>query len=1032
MKKRSNYYCPDSSALTALFMGACLLTGNSVSAQIAVPTSTTNYNTWSKSQAALSHTNPAVFSGTYTLGAIAEIYGHSALVSGSSTSLTVNKNSGASMRVGQAGSLFSGTPDSLTITDGATLRYSGRFQIGFLGDAVLNVTNGAKIVYDSADGRLVIGDSRDSKCNGRGLAVFEDSRDDNEDTFANTTYDLSVSYYGDGELRLTNSELLVDRNINISEATSTAHTSGRLLMKNSTLKYGSLMRVGYGGTSSTLLAMEGSTLLSDGKTLDAGIGSANSAVMNLRNSNMTVGAVTLGKIYSGTNGQAFLNFIGGGNTFTLGSLTVAADDSRVSFLADDSGMLSSGTVTGNANFQNSLYTGFVQHAGWLYDTSFDLLTAGGTISNVNGESGIFTLTNTGKKVTAALTPAKNLANASADTPLSAGWVNITGEEQSIQTVTLSLTGGDTAARQALVSAMNAANAEGTDYFQNSFTLSGDGNSLQYRVLVSRSGSAAAGFDFSQIAPNIQVTGFSTAAGDYEYVEMTQTGSLVYADWTEENIPSNFHPARISGGKTVQTSDKIMEIYGHSLYVSGKGTTLDSRSGGNSNEGLRVGGPGSSFNTIADRLVVEDGAKITSVGRVEIGMYGDGEFIRRDSSAKFERHLVIGDSRENPKNANGRVLLDNSQVVLDSPTSYPSSLTVGYLGKHAELRMINNSSILINEGNFRILENCENNGTASVYIEKGSRIESIVNTEWTFSSQENSSGVLNLDGGTIVKKDGTVKWGDGANSNVEINAGNGAVLQILPANNTLMGYDTSTVQLNLIGGENQVEIKNLKINAAKSDLNFYADDTGLSTVALTGTPQLNGKVNVGLAGGLALMQEGTYTILTGVTDSAIPASSSIWTLTQSGSSVTASLDPALKFTDTPLNAGWLELSPDPELQSETLTVELEVTGLEGEAEYAAFLDWLNTDGYLSENAEVETVSGNISLNDFSFIMPYVLGNDGILAFDFSGYSADVLLNSATLTGIAAGGSGSGVPEPSTWILLVLGCGFLGWTRKRRNS
>ena len=631
-------------------------------------------------------------------------------------------------------------------------------------------------------------------------------------------------------------------------------------------------------------------------------------------------------------------------------------------------------------------------------------------------------------MTASLDPAKNLANASENTPLSAGWVNITGEEQSIQTVTLSLTGGDTAARQALVSAMNAANAEGTDYSQNSFTLSGDGNSLQYRVLVSHSGSAAAGFDFSQIAPNIQVTGFSTAAGDYEYVEMTQAGTLAYADWTEENIPSNFHPARISGGKTVQTSDKIMEIYGHSLYVSGKGTALDSRSGGNSNEGLRVGGPGSSFNMIADRLVVEDGAKITSVGRVEIGMYGDGEFIMRDSSAKFERHLVIGDSRENPKNANGRVLLDNSQVVLDSPTSYPSSLTVGYLGKHAELRMINNSSILINEGNFRILENCENNGTASVYIEKGSRIESIVNTEWTFSSQENSSGVLNLDGGTIVKKDGTIKWGDGANSNVEINAGNGAVLQILPANNTQMGYDTSTVQLNLIGGENQVEIKNLKINAAKSDLNFYADDTGLSTVALTGTPQLNGKVNVGLAGGLALMQEGTYTILTGVTDSAIPASSGIWTLTQDGTNVTASLDPALRLTDTPLNAGWLELSPDQELQQDPLSIQLEVTGLESAEEYAAFLDWLNSDGYLSENAEIETASGEVSLNDAAFVMPYLLGDDGILAFDFSGYSSDVLLNSALIVGSA----GSNVPEPSAWVLLALGCGLFGWMRNRKKN
>lgn len=991
-----------------------------------VPAGTTSYTTWANAQTGLSHENPSVMAGNYTFtDAPLLIGGHCAIIRGTADNTvdyqSSNKDNG--LRIGATGSTFSsGTPDSLTITGGATLKTNARVQVGWEGDGYLYVGEGSKIIKDGDVGRLIIGDSRDSHGNGKGKAEFVNSKD-------NVVHQLVVGYYADAELRMTDSSMTVDDYFRMNESGS--GTTSLLSLKNSTLTVEqiALRFVDVSGGTATI-NLENSTLQHNGsETVFLAYGRGAKATMNMVSSTITTSQLLrLGTHWDNKTafGNGLMNVIGSENQISVGTLTAGSPASRLSFLADTTGSYSQIKLTNGGDFtegdlitDNIVMPGFAQYAGFLFSDSHTLIsTKSGTIKSVNGTSGVFDLTNSGTSIVATLTAGKEFQS-SEGTGMRTGWKTISGDSQSMELVKLTLAGGDDAAYDTLVTAMNAGAVDGVNYGKINFVR--NGNTIEYKALTNYAGKSIVGWDFEAVAPaGVMVTDVNHSATSFDYIDAT-AGTFEYNTWAKEVGASHYTPVRMSGG-TFTASDARMQVFGHSLYVTGEGTILDSQSWDEGNHGLQIGGTGSRFDSLVDKVIVSDNAHVTSNGRVQVGMYGDGELLLTDSTMKLKRHLVIGDSRLAPGQGNGRVVVNNSQV--DSEEW--SSLTLGYQAD-GELILENNSTMSI-QNNFYIAENTDrSNIRGTLHVRGGSKLE--IGGNIILGQSTDSLGVVCLDNGTLIannSKGGETILGDNVNTSAELHIGNNSTF----TSRKPFSLGKNGTGLMQVIGDNKVTVTSLAINnQAGSRLNFFADNTGLTNITANGNVDLKEKIRVGLAGGAVSLGKNSYTLISSSgTISGVPTSQDdLWILSSDGKVVTGTLNSAFELKNTPLNKGWIYLNSDAE-SPQNFSARLVLSGLQ-DGEIYEFMDWLNSGDYLGELAEVSTSLLQAEVeegSDDTLLVSQILNELGetYFAFDFSGFNPNVLLQSVTLQGQP------GVPEPTTCILMLLGTLWIIREKRRR--
>ncbi|MDO4585469.1 MAG: PEP-CTERM sorting domain-containing protein, partial [Planctomycetia bacterium] len=607
------------------------------------------------------------------------------------------------------------------------------------------------------------------------------------------------------------------------------------------------------------------------------------------------------------------------------------------------------------------------------------------------------------------------------TPASTGWKTLDGGSQVLQQVTLALSGGDATSYQTLVAAMNAGQVEGVNYGKTHFTL--NGNAIQYEVLTNYAGRGYTAWDFSTVASGVQVAGVTLSdGGDFDYRDATP-GAISYNTWAESAGASHLHPARMTGGTF--TDSEIVQVFGHSLYITGTGTKLEATKGERS---FQIGGEGSSFDSLVDRVVISGGANLTTKGRLQVGWYGDGELLVTDSQLNLGNHLIVGDSRDTPGKGKGRAVFDHSTVTA------PGTFTVGYFAD-AEVILQNGSSLTF-DGGLNVVETNSFSTplTGTLQIQDGSSL-SVANQIY-IGQATNSTGIVNLDNGTLTgrKTDGVATLGVASGAYGELNIGNGSTFNNTGRTLTLGNTNTSTGVMQVIGGENTIKTRTITINSTAgnvSSLNFLADNTGLSSIAATGAVSLNNKVNVGLAGGMVAMDSNTYTLISGATSlSGVPTENfGLWQLNSADNTLTATLNPDLELVNSPLNQGWIFLKDTSGADPSTISARLVLSGLlPGEIDN--FVEWLNSEDYLGENADV-TIDRILAAKDGDAENALLISNflnevgEAYFAFDFSGFDTNTLLQSITLTG-----QPEGVPEPGTYVLLLLGALWLIREKRRK--
>jgi len=343
----------------------------------------------------------------------------------------------------------------------------------------------------------------------------------------------------------------------------------------------------------------------------------------------------------------------------------------------------------------------------------------------------------------------------------------------------------------------------------------------------------------------------------------------------------------------------------------------------------------------------------------------------------------------------------------------------------------------------------------------------------------AKNVVNQYGGTLDAGWFTVMWED-AGSSAEYNMFGGEIYARGNGNPMVIGKNSNKAAFNLYGGQvsaavgqnsNQgnnaasyngyglkvgghsgagtlniyagdMDVKGKASLTAASDLNFETSVKGLGTLTVEGAFEQNGgKVSVAhndaisftddysLENGKDIMTVGGKTAVTVTNDSANILDTAYDTATGKlnvqfkddayvgslGGNSALSLDPA--------TVGWVSMEDFNTSNPYVLELLVNTNGMEIDA----FVDILNeqlnpSDEELWAVAEV-TENDSVSMT----FMPNTLTEMDVLSWDFSN---SVLYG---LQGVAVVGiNGNEVPEPSAWVLLVLGCGILGWMRNRKKA
>lgn len=296
----------------------------------------------------------------------------------------------------------------------------------------------------------------------------------------------------------------------------------------------------------------------------------------------------------------------------------------------------------------------------------------------------------------------------------------------------------------------------------------------------------------------------------------------------------------------------------------------------------------------------------------------------------------------------------------------------------------------------------------------------------WSGAPNSS--LKVTGGTVKAKTG-LSLGNSSNSSITLSGGTVATAYL----GSFSGYNPGNVHIRIQGNNitwsNYAGTGNIGEVNVFSNTKLYLDLATDGFSKLTATKvSLSGATEVGYLGGIGKWNRTNITLLEGTdTFSAAGALSGngLWGASKEEKGIVAFLNSAQEKTDwtrtsvgeehclklaNPTAMGWIEWNQE----ADTFAIDV---ALGAEESYEEFINWLNAEtGY---DHEASFQDGRISLG-WSDI------NEGEAFFwDFSKFDG-----TATLQGIHFHGEavpGGEIPEPGTWLLLVLGCFWL--VRKR---
>ena len=369
-----------------------------------------------------------------------------------------------------------------------------------------------------------------------------------------------------------------------------------------------------------------------------------------------------------------------------------------------------------------------------------------------------------------------------------------------------------------------------------------------------------------------------------------------------------------------------------------------------------------------------------------------------------------------------------------------------------------------------------NGTGTYNIYGGS----VSTQEWLLAGFNNGTGVINQYGGNVNANWLTLGW-EVAASNGTYNmyggtltangVGNPAIIArsgvgtfnlydgdvtLKTATSTNQGdankdkfvgyslkigaYDGAVAQMNIHAADISAGGK-VSMNA-KSELNFETSVKGLGTLTVEGAFEQNGgKVSVAhndaisftddysLENGKDIMTVGGKTAVTVTNDSANILETAYDTATGKlnvqfkDDANRGSIGGNSELSFAPTMAGWVELEDFNTSNPFILELLLDTNGMEIDA----FVDILNAELNPSEE-ELWVVAEASGLNSvkMEFAPNELVGMD-VLSWDFS--STDLYgANGVAVIGL----DGNEVPEPTTWVLLALGCGLLAWTRNRKKA
>ncbi len=924
--------------------------------------------------------------------------------------------------------------DQLIVSDGATLISTGRIQVGWLGDGEMIVKDGAKIVHYGTGAspnqnntvNFVVGDSRNSFNAGNGRVVFDNST-------GNELRSITVSYCADGEMLLTNGSVITSfTGLFVCENSSAASTKGTITIEKGSKLQTTDIYLGQKASSTATINLNNGTLT--GGHLWSG-GNNTQSTINMVSSTLSVGDVNLTNLGSG---PSTIN-LGGNNTVKFASLANVSN-AKFNYFASSTG-LANIAVTGVADFGSIIDVGLSYAATVIPDSSYTLATVGGTLTFTSGASNLFDVAAAGQTITATLKSGLEFTGAASAT----GWYNpgvLEKDEQGMHTVTLSLSGVTEANRESLLEAINSGNM--ALYSGNKYSWDAAGNLVSAEYVNNGGKTGLNVWDFSTLDGSlgtIQVTGVNwgdQAAYD-QVVEMPVSTTNYNNFISQDQAVSHQVPVQLSGAG--YSLSNTVQVYGHTALVDGAATTVAAKT---TDFAIRIGGTGSSFDGDLDQLIISGGATVNASGRVLVGDKGDGELRITDSTLNLSGgnacHLMIGDARAATGLGNGRMIADNSTITV------AGSLGVGYMA-NGKLDLLNGSSLTVG-GNFKISENSGLSSTITgmIYVDSTSGITINGGSQTLIADNQNAVSDLNLDGGSFASNNtGNFNIGVYAGSRGQVNIGNGTnfsavhQVQVGSASNTGIG------KLNIVGGENTLLLNNGLLvgnGNSESSVNFYADNTGLSNLQVKGTASnFNGKLTVGQAGGMVAMDSKQFQIVSALDGSSFsnaPTSGNddLWTLAADAgnTTLTASLNEAMKLDGSGQVKGWVELKADPDSGSlDNLAATLKISGVTNSQ---SLVDWLNEGSYLPDTALLETDLTVASYDPAKDV--YSLSNlnfdeagTTFLVFDLTGYNNDYLATASVLSA-SLGESDKSVPEPSSWLLLSAGLlGLYACRRKRQN-
>lgn len=469
-----------------------------------------------------------------------------------------------------------------------------------------------------------------------------------------------------------------------------------------------------------------------------------------------------------------------------------------------------------------------------------------------------------------------------------------------------------------------------------------------------------------------------------------------------------------------------------LFGDGTGTVTVEINGGKLNHqgstGLDLGHNGSK----TEMTINNDGQLIFNGKQpFRIGNTASGKLILNGGLIDYQSgsHLLVGYA-----SGTGELIINGG--LLDIKTT--TDLRVGDADSTASVLMTGGEFRHAAGGNFVLIPTTANEGKGSLFVMTGGEFNGAYISINQLGGNDAKTATMELSGGTVNLKN-QLRVGQDGWGTLTVSGGSVA------ASGFLVNIRGTGSVFNLIGSKSEWELGSMTSNAS-AQINLKLDSGGLSTLKVSGAATVNGTVSDILSvPGAAIVKTNSVDFVSAGSLGATPTfNSSIFTQTANGGTLSYAFNDdnldTLMFGDdhqsitfaTPQESGWIRLEQSGAADNSIFNIS--VAGDLGAGTVDDLLLYLNDslDGFGYKFKEADSLT-DLHLFDLN-INP--LNSEGYAYFgwDFEGFN-DAYANAAIgLFGAGAiGASASGVPEPATWVMLLLGAAAMGiFCRKRGKS